>query len=320
MARRRRRAEPDDGLISDLIDAIFTASRDSPRVGIGITVFSLVLGTVFNVGAKGGANPMLALVGVLCYLIAMACAALALIGWVGRSFHGRCGAARTLRGLGQALSQPACSSPAAAGTAAAAIEPRDGSAFEQLVAELYRRAGYAVEVTGRHGQGTDGGVDLVLRVPPERARDGELAADAGADVLVQCKDYAKGWVSVDQMRAFFGAVCGWSATATTYATRARRGVFVTTSFFSQDARAFAEANGIELADGRLLAARLTAAGLPVPYDVPPPEPDAPKGRPTCPRCRVPMTPRQPGPTDDWAAFWGCPNYRTRGCRQTVKVH
>jgi hypothetical protein len=202
---------------------------------------------------------------------------------------------------------------------AEAAGPRDGLAFERVVAELYRRTGYDVEETGRHGEGTDGGVDLVLRVPPARAGDPRLSADAGADVLVQCKDYAKGWVSVDQMRAFFGAVCGWSATAIRYASRARRGVFVTTSFFSQDARAFAEANGIELTDGRALAGQLTAAGLPVPYDVPPPQPEAPTARPACPRCRVPMTYRHPAPGETWTPFWGCPNYRTKGCRQTVKI-
>lgn len=302
--------------------AMVTLGRDRPALALSVAgaCFALVL-ILFAFRAPVGPCALFPL------LVAIILAGSAALGWAARGLqslfkprgHGAAGQGFPVVPGPQPFAPPVPPPGARRMIPAEVTGPRDGLAFERVVAELYRRAGYDVEETGRHGEGTDGGVDLVLRVPPARAGDPRLSPDAGADVLVQCKDYAKGWVSVDQLRAFFGAVCGWSATATSYATRARRGVFVTTSFFSQDARAFAEANGIELTDGRVLANHLTAAGLPIPYDVPAPQPEPPAARPACPRCRVPMTYRQPGPGETWAPFWGCPNYRTKGCRQTVKI-
>jgi restriction system protein len=89
-----------------------------------------------------------------------------------------------------------------------------------------------------------------------------------------------------------------------------RGQFVTTSDFSQDAREFAEANGIGLhdVDGllRLIASRHAKqqeALLRVAFD-------GDWWRPTCASCGIKLverTARQSG-----RMFWGCENF-SRGC-------
>jgi hypothetical protein len=88
--------------------------------------------------------------------------------------------------------------------------------FELLIAEIFRRKGYAVEISS--GLGADGGKDLTLR------KDRELA-------FVQCKKLARSnRVTATQMRDFFGLIV---------AEGAAKGFFVTTGYFSADAKKFA---------------------------------------------------------------------------------
>jgi hypothetical protein len=272
-------------------------------MGAGITVALVVVASAIYRSPNG----FVAVAGIPVFILALVTGVATLVGAATAGTRHR-SSGRMLRG-GQRGSATASHVPAPT--------PRDGRAFEETVARLYEHDGYEVERTGRHGEGTDGGVDLVLRVPTATTGNPKLANDAGAEVLVQCKDYAKGWVSVDQVRAFFGAVCGWPR-------RPSRGVFVTTRFFSADARAFADANGVELVDGPALAARLAGVAMDVPFAVPEGGPSTPDSSgtgepPLCPRCRVPMVLRRPGPADDWVAFWGCRNYAKCGCRETAKM-
>ena len=69
-------------------------------------------------------------------------------------------------------------------------------------------------LTGQAGQ--DGGLDLVLR------KDGDR-------ILVQCKKYVRDPVGVSLLREFFGVVVSEGA---------NRGIFITTSDFTPDAREF----------------------------------------------------------------------------------
>jgi len=95
--------------------------------------------------------------------------------------------------------------------------------FELLSGEIFRRQGFEVEISS--GLGADGGKDLTLR------RDGEVR-------LVQCKRLsAKNWVSVMEMREFYGLLM---------AENAKSGIFMTTGFYSQDAKEFAKGKPIEL--------------------------------------------------------------------------
>jgi len=168
--------------------------------------------------------------------------------------------------------------------------------FELLAGEIFRRQGFDVEISS--GLGADGGKDLTLR------RDGEVR-------LVQCKRLsAKNWVSVMEMRQFYGLLM---------AENAKSGIFMTTGFYSQDAREFAEGKPIDLL-GRADIERLMlsvarpgenlciirnwiddfAAGARV-------------TDPSCPRC--PHSSMKLKRSAMGRAFWSCPRCRrTRDAR------
>jgi restriction system protein len=115
-------------------------------------------------------------------------------------------------------------------TAIATIQP---TAFERLCQRILRESGFTrVEVTGRSG---DGGIDGlgVLRV--------NLVS---FHVLFQCKRW-KGSVGASVVRDFRGAMVG----------RADKGLIITTSSFTTDARREATRDGapaIDLVDGEAL--------------------------------------------------------------------
>ncbi|MGB8353426.1 MAG: restriction endonuclease [Chthoniobacteraceae bacterium] len=105
-----------------------------------------------------------------------------------------------------------------------ALETMEWQQFELLMGEVFRRKGYAVEISPR--EETDGGVDLRLR------KDGVL-------VLAQCKRYLSGKVSVGAIREFYGVMT---------AEKAARGIFINTSVYTQEAVNFARNEGVELLD------------------------------------------------------------------------
>jgi len=83
--------------------------------------------------------------------------------------------------------------------------------FEILVAEAYRRQGYAVEYS--LGRGADGGVDLIIR------RDRRTS-------LVQCKQWRTSSVGGSVIRKVFGLLT---------AEKAHEAIFVTSGNFTRDA-------------------------------------------------------------------------------------
>lgn len=111
--------------------------------------------------------------------------------------------------------------------------------FEQLVLDLLTGMGYggsiedAASAVGRTG---DGGIDGVIK-------EDKLGLDV---VYVQAKRWGDRMVSVGDVRDFSGALD---------AARARKGVFITTSRFTQDAREYVQKieKKIVLIDGRQLA-------------------------------------------------------------------
>jgi restriction system protein len=170
-------------------------------------------------------------------------------------------------------------------------------AFEQTIADLFRRQGYRVEEVGGAG---DGGVDLILR----RGGDNPIAQ------LVQCKRYTSWKVDVAAMREFYGAMAAHPSRC--------EGSFVTCGQYTAGAREFANGKSIRLIDGDELLSMLGATN-PI---APPVEAftQAPLSgvAPLCPRCRVPMQRRtaRHGPHAG-KPFWGCANYP--GCQQIVDV-
>ena len=105
-------------------------------------------------------------------------------------------------------------------------------AFEELVAEAFRRDGY--QVTENAYAGPDGGVDIRLR------RDGK-------SYLVQCKNWQKQKVGVSTVREMYGVLIDEAA----------HEIFIVCSGrFTEEARQFAEGKPISLVDGGALAAMI----------------------------------------------------------------
>ncbi len=90
--------------------------------------------------------------------------------------------------------------------------------FEYLVAEAFRRQGYAVEYS--LGRGADGGVDIVLR-------------QADRKVLVQCKQWKVFSVGAPVIREMSGR---------RHDQMADEAIIVTSGKFTRDARDFPPAN------------------------------------------------------------------------------
>jgi Restriction endonuclease len=105
------------------------------------------------------------------------------------------------------------------------------SGFEQVVAMMLERSSYTqVEVVGGSG---DLGVDIKAIGP------------SGEQVVVQCKRYSAGNnIGSYAMQAFYGM---------TLHHRADKGIYVTTSSYTRQARELGEQHGIQLIDGESLA-------------------------------------------------------------------
>jgi len=107
------------------------------------------------------------------------------------------------------------------------IRSLDPHEFERLVGAAYEQRGYRVDFAPG---GRDGGIDLVMRRGDET-------------VIVQCKNWYRGFTGVHEVRELFGAL---------HASHATRATFVSSGVFSEDAEAFARQNSVELIDGEAL--------------------------------------------------------------------
>jgi Holliday junction DNA helicase RuvB P-loop domain/Restriction endonuclease len=105
-----------------------------------------------------------------------------------------------------------------------------GADFEKLIAAVLERMGFRSEVTRATG---DGGIDTVAILQRPLV---------GGRYLIQCKNFAAGnLVGAPLVREFYGAVRA--------DPRAVKGIFITTSGFTEQAREFAENLSLELIDG-----------------------------------------------------------------------
>ena len=101
--------------------------------------------------------------------------------------------------------------------------------FEELIAEVFRRRGYAV--TENIGIGPDGGVDVRLE------KDGK-------QTIVQCKHWKKSSVGVPIVREMFGIMTAEEADSV---------MVISSGYFTKEAKSFAEGLPIHLIDGEHLA-------------------------------------------------------------------
>ncbi len=119
--------------------------------------------------------------------------------------------------------------------------------FERLVVNLLQAMGYggpAADTAQVLGKPHDGGIDGVIK-------QDKLGLDL---IYIQAKKWKDTTVGSSEVQSFVGALAG---------VQARRGVFVTTSKFSQDALAYAQSleNRVILIDGNRLTALMFEHGL-----------------------------------------------------------
>jgi restriction system protein len=108
-----------------------------------------------------------------------------------------------------------------------------GQEFELYITELLRRMGFTAEATKATG---DGGIDIVA---------GLEAPILGGKYLFQCKCYSEGvLVGVSAVRDFYGTVSADQ--------QAVKGVMITTSDYTNQAKEFAAQVNVELIDGEKL--------------------------------------------------------------------
>jgi restriction system protein len=156
--------------------------------------------------------------------------------------------------------------------------------FEALVGEAFRRKGYSVTETG--GGGADGGVDIALKKESET-------------FLVQCKQWKALKVGVATVRELYGVMAAKGATG---------GFVVTSGGYTDEARAFAKGQNIELMDGKALHALIRGVTVP---NKPAPvlKVVAAASEPVCPVCQSPMVKRTAKRgANSGNAFWGCSKY------------
>ncbi|MEO7481178.1 MAG: restriction endonuclease [Sulfuriferula sp.] len=156
--------------------------------------------------------------------------------------------------------------------------------FEALVGEAFRRKGYAVRETG--GGGADGGIDLTLKKEDET-------------FLVQCKQWKATKVGVTTVRELYGVMAAQGAVG---------GFVVTSGVFTDEAKAFASGQNIELMDGKALHALIR--GVSVPGRAAPVLKAVPTGSAlACPFCQSAMVKRTAKRgANSGNAFWGCSQY------------
>ncbi|MGA3185758.1 MAG: restriction endonuclease [Bryobacteraceae bacterium] len=115
----------------------------------------------------------------------------------------------------------------------------NGHEFEDLIEQLLSRMGLKIE--GRCAA-ADGGIDMV-------ATQGD--AIVGGKFIIQCKRFS-GSVGNSVIRDLFGVV---------HSEAANKGILITNSTFTKEARRFAEGKPIELVDGAQLQDLLIRQGL-----------------------------------------------------------
>jgi HJR/Mrr/RecB family endonuclease len=114
------------------------------------------------------------------------------------------------------------------------LQDLSGIAFEEFVTGLLQRMGFRTQMTKASG---DGGIDVVAVLDKPVV---------GGRYLIQCKRYGReNLVGAPTVRDFFGAVNA--------DRKAVKGILITTSGFTDQAKEFAEDVGLELIDGDALA-------------------------------------------------------------------
>jgi len=164
-------------------------------------------------------------------------------------------------------------------------------AFEELIAEAYRRKGY--RVLENTSGGADGGIDLRLE------RNGNR-------YLVQCKQWKSVKVGVNIVREMYGVMIHEKADGV---------IIVTSGMFTQEAKDFISDKPIDLIEGRQLVEMINSVQSSPSMQSEPPEVD---GLRMCPKCGKELVLREARKgINAGNKFWGCSGYPN--CRYTESL-
>ncbi len=165
--------------------------------------------------------------------------------------------------------------------------------FEELVAEAYRRDGYSVRENQKGG--ADGGVDVRLQ------KNGQMH-------LVQCKQWKSQKVGVSVVREMFGIMVAEDAATVSV---------LTSGYFTQEAKNFAEGKPIDLVDGPALS-NLVGHLQSDSKQVPTPQHTREIGSQACPKCGSELVTRTAKKGANMGQqFIGCASFPK--CRYTKSV-
>ncbi|MDB5823607.1 MAG: putative restriction endonuclease [Herminiimonas sp.] len=154
--------------------------------------------------------------------------------------------------------------------------------FEHLCAWYYDAFGLTAETLAA---GPDGGIDIKLFKPGNRT---------APIAIVQCKAWQKP-VGVALVRELLGVMTH---------EKVKRGIFITTANYTDDATAFAATNQIQLVSGVAFVAKLQALDAARQKDLLERAFSGDYATPTCASCGVKMVSRASAK----GAFWGCINF------------
>lgn len=177
----------------------------------------------------------------------------------------------------------------------AVLETIEWRRFEALVERLYGQAGF---VTRTQSHGADGGVDIWLH---SRNHPGDHPVS-----IVQCKHWVGRSVGVDKVRELRGVMAQYGIA---------RGQFVTSSVFTEEAKAFARSCGINLMDGSALLSQIGRRNLDQQQELLAVALEGEYWRPTCASCGTKMIERTAKASQ--RAFWGCSGFPR--CKATLPM-
>jgi HJR/Mrr/RecB family endonuclease len=167
----------------------------------------------------------------------------------------------------------------AAQTISEKLRKIDWYQFEKLIEAIYRQRGFSVKRLG--GAKSDGGVDLIVQSTTDK-------------FIIQCKHWQKWKVGVRQIREFLGTFAD---------SNISKGIFVTLSGYTREAKQLAEKHGIQILDESDLVMMLEDSGLIYSEEISALFADE---RKFCPKCENEMVLRTSRANGN--KFWGCSTY------------
>lgn len=178
------------------------------------------------------------------------------------------------------------------------IKTLEWKRFEMLCAGYFEAKGYHPETTRI---GADGGIDIILHRKSDPA--GKIFG------VVQCKAWGRVPVGIKPVRELFGVKA---------AEDAPLAVFITTSDYTKDAKAFAEGKHLQLITGTKLVELLRELPEPTSSELLHMVTMGDYKTPTCSHCDIKMVLQTSKKGNNPGhQFWGCRNFPR--CRQTLNM-